>query len=197
MSKLQLPTSVGLSDLEKQSLKLRWNTIDAVEEKLEIMGFSPDLQPVYSRPTITAEQLTTTINQDYTVLYAQHLAWYNYTTPVLARTKARLLGYQNELTNIETRIRKDLRKKNRELARDDKLNEKDIETEIWSDPDFLEVKREEQRYAQNKMEIEAYLDVMNNNLKVISRQIEIRKIEMGGVHQENNMPGRYRGPRTP
>jgi len=189
---LRLQSKAGMTDQEKEDLQASWNTIDTQERVLEKKyGFPRELdRPPFDRPTLTAEQLTATSNQDYTTLYAQHLAWFNYTSPLLAKTKARLIQKKNELLDIERTTRKRLREANRLLPKDERLNEKDIEDEIWSDPRYKELIREEQRQTQTRIELESYLEIMENNLRVISRQVELRKIEMEGAHRENAMPFR-------
>lgn len=191
---LQLPKNVGVSEKDQADDHLARNTIDAVEKELERMGLAPSAKPAWDRPDLTAEQLTTSVNRDYTVLYAQHLAWYNFTSPLYARVRARMLGVSNEMTDIEVRIRKNLRAKNKNLPKDERFNEKDIDDETWSDPRYQVLTKEKQKLEQMKLEIEAYLGVMEGCLKVISRQIEIRKIELGSSNQENAMPGRGKFP---
>ena len=196
---LQLPKNMGISDHEQQQVKKGWDTIGDVESNLSSKGFIEGDKPPFPRPTITAEQLTTVINKDYTLLYAQHLAWYNYTSPILAKIKARLLQSKNHRKHLESKLRKELRSKNRMLPREDRLNEKDIEDEIWGDEEYRTTVKWEQQYEQTKLELESYLDITENTLRVISRQVEIRKLELNGSDVEDNMPGRgrFRSPRTP
>lgn len=197
---LHLPSSVGVGEQEQKDIHNAWTaTIDNVEADLASMGIVAEKAPEFSRPTLTAEQLTTTINKDYTILYSQHLSWYNYTTPLVAKVKARLLGVKNEMTDIEVRIRQEMKKKNKIVERDMKFTEKDIEDHIWMDPRYKQLLLERQRLEQYKLELDAYLETMDRNLLTISRQVEIRKIEYGGNHIENNLPGRgrYQPIRTP
>lgn len=196
---LKLPRSTGVSEQTKQEARSKWDTIGEVEDELASQGFTELDRPPFQIPSVTAEQLTTVINKDYTTLYAQHLRWVNYTSPILAKVKARLLGVRNEMTDIETYTRKELRRKNRELPKEERFNEKDIDDEIWSDPRYNELKQIAQRLEQKKIELDSYLETMDNNMKVISRQVEIRKLEMEGDRRENGMPGRgstWRAPRT-
>jgi len=196
---LRLPSNTGISEEETRAAAIKWDTQGQVEENLKKSGFSQPVKPSSPRPSVTAEQLTTVINKDYTVLYAQHLAWFNYTGPILARVRARLLQVRNEMRDIEVRIRRELRKKNRDLPRDERFNEKDIEDETWTDPRYKALVNEEQQFEQTKLQLEAYLRETEETLKVISRQVEIRKIELEGARSETSMPGRGRFPnlRTP
>lgn len=194
---LRLPKNTGVSQEETKRASIDWNTQDKVERNLKQLGFEMPEAPTFPRPTISADQLTTVVNKDYTTLYAQHLAWFNYTSPVLARVRARLLQIRNEKKDIETRIRRELRQKNRELPKDERFNEKDIDDETWSDERYKELTRQEQLNAQTELQLRGYLEVTENTLKVISRQVEIRKLELEGVKTESYLPNRGRALRTP
>lgn len=194
-----LPRNVGLSQEDVKKASTAWKTFEKVEAHLKERGFIPPDQPSFPRPTITPEQLTTVINKDYTMLYSHHLAWFNYTSPILAQVKSMLIQTRNEMKDIETKIRKDLRLKNKTLPKDERFNEKEIADEVWSDPAYKILTREEQKYEQTKLQLESYLEVTEGTLKVISRQVEIRKLELDGSRAEGSMPGRgrFNNPRVP
>lgn len=170
----------------------RWGTLIDVEIELREAGLNPPDKPKFSRPTLSAEQLTTDVHRDYTTLYAQHLAWFNFTVPMLAHVRAKTLQVVNEMKDIEVETRKQLRLLNKSASKLDKLREIDIEDTVWVDSRYKELIIEKQKLDQFRLELEGYLTTMESNLKVISRQVEIRKIEMGGERTENGMSNRNR-----
>ncbi len=196
-----LPSLRGVagSDEDRKSARTEFDTIDDVMKELSVMGFSLNTTPPsFPMPEVSAQHLTTNMNREYTTMYAHQLAWLNYTSPILAHVKAIVLQIENSLKSIEIRIRKDLREKNKLLPKADRLTEKDIEECIWLDPDHKGLVVEQQKYEQMRMQLDSRVEAMRENMKVISRQVEIRKIELGGEKIENNLPGRrYPAIRTP
>ncbi len=191
---LHLPEgSLGPSLSQQHQIQQVWDTIGEVEKELAQRGLIPMNPPPFAYPGfITPDQLTQALNADYTTLYAQHLAWYNYTAQLLARVKAFLLGVANEMTDIETTIRKDLRDKNRELEREKKYSIDDIKDAVQLNDRYRSLAIRQQQFEQNKIEIDSHLDCMDRNLKVISRQVEIRRVEQEADRTESAMPHRGR-----
>ena len=197
---LHLPDgALGVSASEQQAIRAKWNTLEEIEEELAGKGLVAMERPPFEYPgAVTPDQLTTQNNQEYSTLYAQHLGWYNFVALTLARVKAMLLQINNEMDDIEVRIRKELKDQNKRLAKDERFNEKDISDSVSSDQRYKELTLEKQRFDQKKLEYDAYLDNMDRNLKVISRQVEIRRLEHEGGKIEGAMPFRgyqpIRGP---
>lgn len=195
---LHLPKHIGVSQKETEAATLNWDTLAIVEKNLTKLGFELPEKPTFPRPKITVEQLTTVVNKDYTTLYAQELAWFNYTSPIFARVRAKLLQIRNEKRDIEVRIRKALRQRNRELPKDERFNERDIEDETWCDARYKVLVKDGQQFEQTEALLKSYLETSENTLKVISRQVEIRKTELDGSRTESYLPNRGRlVPRTP
>ncbi len=193
---LHLPTgALGVPASEQKSIHEQWNTLDEVEAEIASKGLVAVDRPSFDYPgPVTPAQLTTTLNKDYSELYAYHLGWYNFVSITLARVKAMLLQLDNEMTDIETRIRKELKEKNRRIAKEERFNEKDITDATNQDQRYRELTLQKQRFDQKKIEYDAYLDCMDRNLRVISRQVEIRRIEMEAGGTSNAMPHRGRPP---
>lgn len=190
---MPLPQLKGVAGTVKERAAARsaYETLEDVEKFLAARGFVvPVAPPPYPQPEVSADQLTTDFNRDYTTLFAQQLGWVNYTGPILARVKAALIQLENAISDIETRIRIDLRAKNKLLSREERLSEQDIADTIQQDPDHKILSIERQKFDQQRLLLDSFLDRMERNMKVISRQIELRKLEMGGEVHENNMPAR-------
>ena len=194
---LRLPRNTALSDEDREHATDSWDTFTAVQEELATQGFMvATAPPPFPAPEVSAEQLTTDLNKNYTTLYAQQLAWLNYTGPILAAVKAKLLQANNALRDVEEKVRKQQREKNKHLAREDRLSKEDIEGVIWSDPTYRPILLEKQRLEQAKSMLDAYVESLGNSMRVISRQVEIRRLELEGGARGDTMPNRGKYPKV-
>lgn len=183
--------NVVVDDAQRKAARTDFDTMDEVEKQLAKWGFSLNTTPPpFPVPEVSATQLTTDFNKDYTTMYANQLAWLNYTSPLLAHVKATLIELEHALQDITVKMRKELRRKNQELDRTDRLSEKDIEDVIWCDPSHKELIVEKQRFDQMRLRLQSHVDAMEQNMRVISRQVEIRKLEIDNRGIENRMPQR-------
>lgn len=188
--------TVTIDAAHRQAARTDFSTMDSVQTTLTKWGFPLTTEPpAFAAPEVSAEHLTTDFNKDYTTMYAQQLAWLNYTAPLLAHVKGMLLELDNAIKDLETQMRKSLRGKNKSLDRTEKLSEKDIEDLLWLDPDHKRLTIEQQQFEQMRLRLQSHVESMENNMRVISRQVEIRKLEIDNSRTSNGMG--YRGIRTP
>lgn len=189
---LRLPSSLGVGASVQREVHEQWTTLPSIQEELGGHGFTPLPAPTFAYPgTVSPEQLTNQNNTLYSTLYAEHLAWYNYTAEIVALIRATLVELENEMDDIASRIRRDEREKNkRQTVRDNRLSGDDIRDLILQEPRYRSLLQDKQRYDQKKLLMEAKLDAMDRNLRVLSRQVEIRKTELERTQTGSNMPGR-------
>jgi hypothetical protein len=192
---LALPSSVGIGETESQMVHQEWTSLDEQEQKLAAEGFFPMDTPTFGCPQITEDVLTTADNKMYTTVYAQQLAWFNYASQNLSRSVAELLQVTNEMDIIEARMRKGFRERMRHGGKEAKMTAEEMKDEILLNPRYTYLKLHHQQLSQYKIELSAYCEGIERGLKVISRQVEIRKMEM--EQSRVNIPNRGYGIRTP
>lgn len=192
---LQAPKSLGISMTELDRIVEKFHTQPSVEEDLKKMGITNPPQPQFELQQITAEMLSTVDDVAFTAMYSQQLAWQNYVSPVLAKVTASLLQEETKLKLIGAAIKKHIREQNLLREKKDKLTEDDIENEILTDPVYQETLLEAQRHKQMKLSLEVAEQIAGRNLRVISRQVEIRKEAFEAHQREGNMG--YGGARVP
>lgn len=191
---LSLPANVGVGQAEQARTHHIWDTSAEVAEHLKAQGFFPMDAPQFELPTITEEVLTTADNNSYTTTYAQQLAWFNYASQTLARAKVEVLQTKNEMDMIESKMRKGFKDQIKSKVIE-KMSEREIQDEINLDNRYAELKLYGQKMEQYKILVETFAEGIERGLKVISRQVEIRKME---VEQSRvNIPGRGNMPRRP
>ena len=190
---LVLPRNIGIGKTIVERTGKLWNTLPDVEEHLRDLKV-PDLtEPSVEPPNITAELLLTHDVKEYTVMFAAARVWYGYATRLLARTNAALLEATNQIANLEPELRKKLREQNRLLSKDQRLGTAEVDDEVALDTDLQDLKLTEQKLKQYKLELTAWHDDLDRQLKLVSRQVEVRREDYAGGKNEANMPGRQAG----
>lgn len=192
---LAVPSNIGVGSQELQVILSRFQTLGGVESDLQHQGISMALDPPqFPLPRITAEILSNINTSDYTRVYSEVLAWFNFITPLHAQVRAALVESENKLSIVEETMRKRLRQQNRLVSKEARQPNDEITSEVITDPTYQNILLEVQVQKQRKLELEAYVEICERNMRVISRQVEIKKIEMGGNDREGNL---NRGPRAP
>lgn len=193
---LALPTSIGMSEREETAAATRWDTLEGVIETMNGWGFKEAETPKVEMPIITAQMLLTPDTKEYTTMFASVLYWFNYSNKIKARVVAEMLQLDNEMSDIGAETRKRLRRENEQRKKDDKLNAQAIDDEIETNLRHRELKIRAQALKQMKYELDAQCEELERSLRVVSRNIEMRKEEMGQGRTGENMPGRTNGHRN-
>lgn len=198
---LHIPKDMGVAESASEESRQFWNTIDSVNEQLRGWGLPDNEAPHLECPAVTAELLTTTDINAYTVLYVSQLRWYNYTTQLLASIRSAKVQIENELEDIKVKTRIKYRKQNHGLARNEKTSKEDIDDIAESDPYYRDLKKNWQITEQYRLQTEAWSEGLDRNLRTISRQIENRKVEGDSGRREANLPadasGKWQNRRSP
>lgn len=187
---------MGLPESEAKKATHRWDTLEKVVDTINKWGFDDAIEPKVKCPVVTAEILLTGDLNAYTTAYSSLLVWTNYANKLNARIIAELLQLENEMGDIAAETRKRLRKENQgKTKKDGGLSEQAIDDEIQTDDKYRILKIRAQEMRQFKAEMDVRCDEMRRSLQVVSRNIEVRKEEMGAGRQEGNMPRRTGGGR--
>lgn len=189
---LHLPRDVGTAQSVAAAVESRWgSTIARVNNRLQQQGFYDVTMPDVHCPEVTTDILLTTDVRTYTVAYEGLLRWFNYTGVLYARIRATLLGVENEMDTIASKKRTLLREYNRKLEKTQKkdvVNADEMEDIINEDVVYSDLKLQKQELMQAKIQLEARVEGLERSLRVVSRQVEIRKVESMGGNRAQNMP---------
>lgn len=187
---LNIPVSVGIPEDEQKQIAAKWDTLESVVDAMNRWGFPEATDPQVPYPQITPELLSTSDLKMYTVLYTSQLRWFNYAAKLLARVEAELLQVTNEMTDIGARTKQQFRSANQGMAKKDQVSETEIKDQLLTHPRFSSLKLRQQELEQFKIELKASVEELESGMKVISRQVEIRKEEANAGRNDNNMPRR-------
>ena len=189
---LSLPKDVGVSESTAKEIEDRWNTIGGVDDKLRALGIHANNIPDVVCPVVTAEALTTPDANQYTVTYASQLRWYNYAIRILADVKALKLQVDNEMNDIESTKRTLYRELDEGKKDKEKMSATEMKDRINQDAHYKGLKLQSQELEQHEIKVKAWAESLERNLAVVSRQIELRKIELQGGGREGNIPNAQR-----
>lgn len=196
---LRLPKtlSIGAGEEHKRSVMQHWNTADEVAEDLAAKGFKDLTEPPFPQPELNLDTILGTDSRDYTGAHLQLLAWYNYTSELYGKIQIKVLQYENMLDILSAQTRKQAKEQidtTRELTGDkkEKATASTLQDKLLTNPEYQEVLRDLQRYKQAKILMEKKVDILERSLRVVSRQVEIRKLDIEQSRNNHNMPGRSR-----
>ena len=194
---LHIPVAIGTPASVATAVESRWSsTIERVNARMKSRGFYDLPTPQIACPDVTAEALLTNDINQYTVTYEGQLRWFNYAVVLLASCKATLLGVDNEMEDIAAKTRIKLREFNKGARKEDKVGTQEMADMIDQDPVYNDLKLQQQELTQNKLLLQARYEMLELCLKVVSRQVEIRKAEGQAGSRGQNLPNQnnYPGP---
>jgi hypothetical protein len=187
---LQIPrsASLGAGTAKALTIQQKWDTVDEVEAEILKKGLVNHAQPQFMCPELTADSLTTTDSRSYTETYVHLLSWFTYSSEILAQVQARIVQYDNMLEILAAEHRKAERQRTPHGAKPPTVEErKDL---LLLNPDYQEVLHKLQRYQQSKITLTAQVDSIERSLRVISRQVEIRRLDQDQSRTGSNIPQR-------
>lgn len=182
---LVIPKGMGVGESVEREIHSNWSTLEAIERDVAMRGLRSALQPQHPCPQLTADMLTTADSTAYSTNYAMVLSWFQYTADMVAHVRAKELEIENERAMIGAKMRKKFRT---DIASGGgKMTTTEMEDIILTDPRNEELLLEEQRMKQYKIILSTHMENIERALKVISRQVEIRKsdFENGRVNIPN------------
>lgn len=180
-------TSVPERTPSNKRIHATWDTFKEEQDLLIMKGFIDSTRPESEFPNLTGTQLTSTANKDYTALHAVYLEWFRYTSEEFTKLRALVLQNKNEMEDIALEIKRDMR-----AQPGKKTTEEEINIAIGLHTRYRDLKILQQRAEQAKMLLETKVEYLERSLRVISRQVELRKIDAGQGGVQDNMPGRGR-----
>ena len=170
---------VGVGETEVREIDQEWESFPQVMQYLEEkLAFVPANEPEFACPPLRVEDLTTPDSKVYTETYAQRVAWFGFFSEHKAKHDAIVLELEAKMAVIETRIRQSMRKNNSRKTRagDTKAPpEKEMEDAIESDPHYLDLKKKLITHKQALKLLNARCENLDREIKLTSRQVEIRR----------------------
>jgi len=190
---LRLKESVGTAESTAKEIEEKWSTADEVADRLRERGMPDPVVPPVTCPEVTAEMLLNPDPNEYARVYAAQNRWCNYVNRCISNVRAEIMQLTNEMDVIGAKHRSYLRGRNKDLPKTERASVSEMEDIVLQDPRYLELKFRHQKLEQERLQLEAWFDSLERNLRIISRQIENRKLDALSGDREANIPGQTTG----
>ncbi len=170
-----------VSETEAEEIHRQWDMYPQVLGYLEqeIALVAPK-EPDFACPPLQVGDLTTNDSNKYTETYVQRVSWFGFYSEKKAEHDAVVLGIEAEMNDIETRLRNLMRKNNQNKTRAGEAkmpSAQTMEDKINSDPRYIDLKQKLVYHRQILKRLNARVETLDRELKLTSRQVEIRRQE--------------------
>jgi hypothetical protein len=173
----KLPPPIGLSEDREVQVHDRWSTIEKVRKRLASRGMViRDEPPPFPIPEVTTT-LVDTDNQEYLRTNAQYLAWLNYIMPHIALVEGMLLEIGNEKAHIEALYRDQARRSDEDKPASKKTSKEETADNTLLDPRYIELLQAEQELREERDLLDCTKEGLSRAMRVISRHIEVKKLD--------------------
>lgn len=194
MSGLNIPQSmpIGVGNTGVQSIEQVWSTAGYIEDQIHSKGVDDYNQPQFPCPILTPETFNLADAKTASDNYLYLNSWYSFIAELLAKVNLYILEYENMLSHLEAQMRDSYRQISKA---GDKMTKEEIADRILLNPQHMSLTRTLQQYKQYKERLNTRAEAIGRSMRVLSRQIEIRRQDL-----EQNMIGggmANRGAMTP
>lgn len=180
-----------MGEAEAARIRNEWDMGQEVDAYVtNVLGIPPPREPQYACPELKVEDLTTEDNQLYTRVFAQRTSWYGFLSEKKAQHDAKVIGLKAEMERIETNIRQTLRKNSTRKTAGGETKAppgKEMEDQINEDMRYTECKRQLVFHLQILERLNARVQRLDRELRLTSRQVEIRRQELDSNGRSPNV----------
>lgn len=181
---LKLDAPAGVSMDEYTNVIQKWKDAEdwAKQQVVELLG------PLDKRPPpLSGNELMTVSPNEYSAIYTFRLGWFNEVGRHLTAVKVTFKRY--ELTEAD--LARKIRHVNRSLSTQ-KVSVEEMKDRVGMQPHREQIELEMSKWEWLKLLLEQEHKEAEENLKAISRQVEVRKEEFGGERRDGNIPANMR-----
>lgn len=177
-------------DRQTWELKKYWEgTHDEAEFEVHHMGFPRIQRPNYTCPTLDPKALSQMNLVQYAETHLRYVGWMNYAENNLAYVKSMLVGVKRQMEELSNRLKVTYATtKNPSTGRPFSVDDRKLLAD--SNPRYVELLRERTKLESMKELSESQFSALEKTAAVISRHIELRKMDIESMRTGNNMPSR-------
>lgn len=195
---LHIPGPMGVGRSQEQQIHQTWSTFDEMELLLvRSYGVHPPEQPKSEIPRITARILTDADNREFSQIFANFGEWYGFITALYGRVQALLVEVNNEMSDLEVQNRQAILQAWKKAGGNKKDKPTIVEMSDYNamQPRVRELKFLFQKWEQQRLMLAPRKEQLYRDMKILSRQVEIRGQEIERNRLGGNMAGRQHIPR--
>lgn len=190
---LQLPDMIASVGAAKEAaIHSNWDTYALAKDHVEMeLGFPPPAEPQVSPPNITLQDLEAN-GKDYTDRYLALLHWFNYAQEKEAEAESWIIQFENEMKQIAATMREAMRERSGKTNRAGERKAPpaaEMEDKIRLNERYLELNTQLQYHTHVKKLVQAKREGFEAKLKLMSRQVEIKRLDYEKTNRGGNMQG--------
>jgi hypothetical protein len=170
---------LGVGEQAAQQTHHRWDTMDQVIAEAIKEGFQMMEMPKFAPPEADPNILANATPDQYALAYTQTEYWQSYDQGCLAWIDGLLMQCDNEMDVIMVDTKRAIRERCK-AAKEKKPSEAIIIDEVKANSRWRELLFMHQQLSQKRGIVEAHYKRMARTLKILSRFVEFRKMEIGG-----------------
>lgn len=200
---LRLPSTIaGVGESKQKDIHGKWSTYEDAKNALETeYGMVPPQEPDWAPPVLSLKDLTESTGKDYTEKYLQLTSWFGYLAEVKSRVSAQILELDNEMKQVEATMRENMRNNSTKTTRSGETKSppaQEMEDKIRLDPRYMELGVKKQALEQMASMLTSRINKHEYEIKLMSRQVEIKRTEFDQSNREGSISGNKGVPlRTP
>jgi hypothetical protein len=181
---------LGAIGARAEVLSQYWEgTHEEASNELAIAGFRPMRAPDFTCPILDPQKLTSMDLSEYAVNHARFQAWHNYAESTLANINSVLIGVKRQMGQLIAQLRTEYSNvRNRATGKPYSVD--DRKALVENTPRYIELLREQTKLEQQQKMMESYVQGLSKTAALISRHIELRKLDLEGGNRNNAMPSR-------
>lgn len=177
-------------DSYTKRLSQYWEGIhDEAEFEVRHMGFARVSKPNFTMPSLDPKALTNMDLVAYAETHIRFQAWLNYAENTLAYVKSMLIGVKRQMDELANQLKVVYATtKNPMTGRVFSVDDRKLYAE--NNPRYIELLRDRTKLESMRELTESQFNSLSRDAALISRHIEIRKMDIEAHQRQNNMPGR-------
>jgi len=184
--------TLSQQEVDRQTWELTkyWEgTHDEAEFEVHHMGFPRLQRPAYTCPTLDPKALSQMNLVQYAETHLRYVGWMNYAENNLAYVKSMLVGVKRQMEELSNRLKVTYATtKNPNTGRPFSVDDRKLFAD--SNPRYVELVRERTKLESMRDLSESQYLALKETAAVISRHIELRKMDIESMRTGNNMPSR-------
>lgn len=171
-------------------LARQWESVhDEAESELYHMGFHRVAKPEFTCPILDPQALTKADLHSYAEMHARFQRWHNYAENTQSYVDSMLIGVKRQIKQLEARLLLMYAGyKNPSTGKPYSVDDRKMFVE--NNDRYTELLRDQTKLEQMKVQLESQVNGLSKSTALISRHIEIRKLDMEGDRVGHNMPSR-------
>lgn len=167
-----------------------WATVhDDAEWELGALGFERLKKPRFTCPDLDPEALTSADLNQYSLMHGRVQAWHNYAENTLAYVESMLISVRRQMEQLLPQLLIEYSKVNNPRT-GKAYSVADRKALAENTPRYIELLRDKTKLEAQQKLAESYAKGLGRNCALISRHIELRKLDIESGRVGGNIPNR-------